>query len=363
MMKKKQVIKIAWASITTIVIIMGLGYFLNRSMVDDEAYAAGNTDNSSSDKTIEDYFPEENYNGVAIMVEGKEVTSTATYGYSNYEAKEVNDLDTIFPVASLQKMMTATLVAKTVSDGQLTYDTPLSDFYPDIEGSSDITIRDLLDQTSGIKMDEIAPDKVLTTQEEQLDYVLETLESTGETGFNYTNANYSLLAGILSTVTGESYEELFTKEIIEPLNLSHTFFWDNVAEEEVAKAYNSSLLYGDYTESASDFSQSKELYSSLIGAGNVLMSANDLVTFLQALTDGTLITKEEFSNMVKTDNDYSGAFWQNGGLMQTNGSLGDYQSSVFLDDNGENIIVLISNGHELDSLSDLASSIYKSNFA
>ena len=49
--------------------------------------------------------------------------------------------------------------------------------------------------------------------------------------------------------------------------------------------------------------------------------------------------------------------------MQTNGSLGDYESSVFLDDDGENIIVLISNGHELDSLSDLASDIYKSNFA
>lgn len=363
MKKTVKITKIVWIGITTVMIVLGLGYFLNKNMIDDEVLAAGNTDSGSSDKTIDDYFPKENYNGVAIMVEGDKVTSTAVYGYSDYEANKVNNLDTLFPVASLQKMMTATLVAKEISKGKLTYGTPLSDFYPDIKGSSDITIRDLIDQTSGIKMDEVAPDKVLTTQEDQINYVLDTLEITGETGFNYTNANYSLLAGILSTVTGESYEELFTKEIIEPLNLSHTFFWDNVAEEDVAKAYNSSLLYGDYTESASDFSRSKALYSSLIGAGNVLMSANDLVTFVQALIDGTLITKEDFSNMVKSDNDYSGAFWQTDGCLQTNGSLGDYESSVFLDNDGENIIILISNGHELDSLSDLASDIYKSHFA
>lgn len=73
-----------------------IGLLFKQNMIDDEVLAAGNTDSGSSDKTIDDYFPKENYNGVAIMVEGDKVTSTAVYGYSDYEANKVNNLDTLF---------------------------------------------------------------------------------------------------------------------------------------------------------------------------------------------------------------------------------------------------------------------------
>lgn len=360
--KKKIAKKIALTGLATVVLLLGLNHYFRQNIIKDEVFAADEKDDTSLQVSMDDYFSDENYNGIAMVLENGDVLSASAYGYSNYEAREKNTLDTLFPVASLQKMMTATLVAKEISQGKISYETPLSDFYPDIAYSDEITIRDLLDQTSGIRMDEIAPGDILKTQKEQMDYVLESLESTGEMSFSYTNANYSLLAGILSTVTGEDYETLFTKEIIEPLHLSNTFFWDTVSDKKVAKAYNSSILLGEYATGTDNFVAAKPLYSSLIGAGNVLMSAKDLATYLEGLTNGTLITKDEFSDLIQGNPEYSGAFWGNDELLQTNGSLGNYQSSVLLDKSGGKMVILISNGSEIDSLSDLASDIYQRTF-
>ena len=359
-MQKKIIKRVSLTVLAVSVILLGLNYYFRHYVTRDEVFAAGDKEELSV--SLDNYFSDENYNGVAMVIENGKVLSSSAYGYSNYKTGTPNTLDTLFPVASLQKMMTAVLIAKSVSDGHLKYDTVLSDFYPDIEYSDEITIRELLDQTSGILMAETAPDKVLTTQQEQIDYILDNLESTGDTTFNYTNANYSLLAGILSTVYNESYEELFTKEIITPLKLSQTFFWDNVSDDKVAQAYNSSILLGEYSIGADDFMNSKPLYSSLIGAGNVLMSATDLVTFLEGLTNGALITKEQFADLIQTDPDYSAAFWGNDELLQTNGSLGNYKSSVLLNHTGDKMVILISNGSEIESLSDIASDIYKQTF-
>ena len=363
-MKKRTQRKFLHISLAAVLAIFGFNYFFNQDSVEEEVLAASeskqekNTSVTKTSSNIDNYLSDDTFNGIAITLKDGDVSSCATYGYSNFDTQTENDLDTLFPVASLQKMMTASLVAKAVSADKLTYDTQLSDFYPEIENSESITIRDLLNQTSGIKMDEVAPDSVLTTQEEQIDYVLDNLTSTGENDFNYTNANYSLLAGILSTVSNKSYEELFTEEIIEPLQLTQTYFWDTVPEEEVAKAYDTTLLLGDYKVGEDDFVNSKELYSSLIGAGNVIMSGNDLVTFLENLTNGTLLTSEELSTLLDGEDSYTSAFWKNDGLLQTNGSLGNYTSSVFVDQNGEDMVVLISNGNKIDSISDLASTIY-----
>lgn len=361
-MKKKIARKIALTVVVTVVLLLGLNHYFRQNIIKDEVFAVNEKEDISLQVSMDDYFADENYNGVAMVLENGNVLSASAYGYSNYEAGEKNTLDTLFPVASLQKIMTATLVVKEISQGKLSYETTLSDFYPDIAYSDEITIRDLLDQTSGIQMDEIAPDNVLTTQKEQMDYVLDNLESTGEMTFSYTNANYSLLAGILSTISGEEYETLFTKEIIEPLHLSNTFFWDTVSDKKVAQAYNSSILLGEYATGTDDFMAAKPLYSSLIGAGNVLMSVEDLATYLESLTNGTLITKDEFSDLIQGDLEYSGAFWGNEELLQTNGSLGNYQSSVLLDKSGEKMVILISNGSEIDSLSDVASDIYQRTF-
>lgn len=367
-MKKNISRKLFHISLATIFAIFGFGYFFNQDGIEDEVLAASeNKQTKSSSVTntssnMDNYLSDDTYNGVAITLEDGELSSSA-YGYSNFDTQTENDLDTLFPVASLQKMMTAALVAKSVSAGQLTYDSTLSEFYPEIEHSESITIRDLLNQTSGIKMDEIAPDSVLTTQEDQINYVLDNLTSTGESDFNYTNANYSLLAGILSTISNKSYEELFTEEIIAPLQLTQTYFWDNVPEEEVAKAYDTGLLLGNYKVGDDDFVNSKELYSSLIGAGNVIMSGNDLVTFLDNLTNGTLLTSDELATLLDGEDSYTSAFWKNDGLLQTNGSLGNYTSSVFVDQNGADMVVLISNGNKIDSISDLASTIYNDTIA
>ena len=74
------------------------------------------------------------------------------YGYANEEAQQPNTPSLYYQIGSIQKAMTALLlILKQVDIGKLSLDTKLDKFYPQINGSNKITIKDLLYMRSGLK--------------------------------------------------------------------------------------------------------------------------------------------------------------------------------------------------------------------
>src|SRR5919202_5147919 len=92
----------------------------------------------------------------AIM-QGDEVVQ-CTAGVANLETGEPVGTDTLFHVASISKVYTATLVMQLVDEGKLDLDTPIRTYLPDFRVADDdaterVTARHLLSHTSGIDGD------------------------------------------------------------------------------------------------------------------------------------------------------------------------------------------------------------------
>jgi len=121
--------------------------------------------------------------------------------------------DTPFPVGSLTKSFTALLVRQAIDAGQLDADAPVQRYLPwfriaDADASARITVRHLLNQTSGFsRADGIAPLlQGSTASIEALARGLGAVSLNRPVGarFEYSNLNFVLLGAVLQAVTGRS---------------------------------------------------------------------------------------------------------------------------------------------------------------
>ncbi len=89
----------------------------------------------------------------AIIVRGRLFWSGGT-GVANRETKARVTADTTFPIFSITKMFVGALAVKLAQEGRLKLDDPLSGALPDWPNADRITLRMLLNQTSGVGNDQ-----------------------------------------------------------------------------------------------------------------------------------------------------------------------------------------------------------------
>jgi D-alanyl-D-alanine carboxypeptidase len=121
------------------------------------------------------------------------------------------------------------------------------DWYSRIPNANDITVRMLMNHTSGVMRYEFKesftkdltanPDKTWKP-EELLSYVLDEKASfeSGK-GWEYSDTNYILLGMILEKITGKKFYQLVTDHILKPLNLKNTFPSDKRMLPGLAQGY------------------------------------------------------------------------------------------------------------------------------
>jgi D-alanyl-D-alanine carboxypeptidase len=138
--------------------------------------------------------------------------------------------DMLFAIGSITKNFVATLTLKLVEEGVLSLDDPLSKWlpaYPHID--SDITLRQLLNHTSGIYMfwsnqqiwDDLKKNRTkIWTPQEVLSYVKEPYFPPGK-GYRYSNTNYLLIAMIIEKATGSNLSTEFRKRFWKPLAIEN----------------------------------------------------------------------------------------------------------------------------------------------
>jgi len=104
--------------------------------------------------------------------------------------EDCTSADQTFIIGSLSKSFTAVCVMQLVEQGAIDLDAPAALYAPGYGVPSVVTVRDLLNQTSGFGYFQPLADAT----------VGETLGS-----FSYSNANYDLLGRIVENVSGETY--------------------------------------------------------------------------------------------------------------------------------------------------------------
>jgi D-alanyl-D-alanine carboxypeptidase len=201
--------------------------------------------------------------------------------------------DDAFRIGSITKTFTAVMVLQLVDAGAVTLDAPLATYLPGTPLADGVTVRELLDHSSGIP-DYAAQPELWTavladpgrtwTPEDSL-AIVEGLDREFAPGsaHAYSSTNY-LLAGLLvERVTGRSFAENLRTRITGPLGLDRTALPPDGPEP--VTGFSQELGPDATTERTS----LTALETAAWAAGGMVSTAQDLTTFFRALAAGKLL--------------------------------------------------------------------------
>jgi uncharacterized protein YbbC (DUF1343 family)/CubicO group peptidase (beta-lactamase class C family) len=135
--------------------------------------------------------------------------------------------DTIFDLASLTKVVATTpAVMKLVEQEKIKLGDTAQKFIPEFNGNGkeQITIRQLLTHTSGLRPD-ISTRPAWSGYNRAIQMAsVEKVYQTPGTDFRYSDINFFLLAEVVRRVSGQKFEDFVQKEIYQPLKMKDTGF-------------------------------------------------------------------------------------------------------------------------------------------
>ncbi|HEV3339194.1 MAG TPA: serine hydrolase domain-containing protein [Pirellulales bacterium] len=172
--------------------------------------------------------------GVALaVVQDKEIVYLRGYGAADPDGRPVTP-EMPFMVGSLSKSFTALAVMQLVEAGKVDLDQPVQRYLPwfrvaDERASGQITVRQLLNQTSGLSFrsgrlllaDSDASAAAVERHVRSL--ASQPLSSAPGTQYEYSNANYDAAGLIVEVASGLLFEEYVRRNVFEPLAMRHSY--------------------------------------------------------------------------------------------------------------------------------------------
>jgi len=138
--------------------------------------------------------------------------------------------DSIFQIASITKVFTASLIVQLIEEGRVELDAPVKRYLRDFQVadpdlSETITVGQLLDHTSGIPGDYFG-NHSYTEQDAIARYVdrcnwLGSIHAPGER-YSYSNAAYNIAGRMIEVVLGITWFDAIEERIIKPLGMTHS---------------------------------------------------------------------------------------------------------------------------------------------
>ncbi|MEW6225792.1 MAG: serine hydrolase domain-containing protein [Chloroflexota bacterium] len=213
--------------------------------------------------------------------------------------------DSGFALASISKTFTAAVVLQLVDEGRLALDEPVAPRLPDYPLDRRITVRMLLDHTSGLpdfflskridKALQSVPDETWTPAQ-AWSYVPRRRAVPG-TVWSYANTNYLLLGELVESVTGRSLAREVRERLLDPLDLEDT--WYQAVEKPRASLTIGYRLIprngGGVRPVAVARTTTVMPFRSVItaagGAGSLGGTARDAARWMQALAGGRVLSE------------------------------------------------------------------------
>ncbi|MFI6387192.1 serine hydrolase domain-containing protein [Nonomuraea sp. NPDC050540] len=262
-------------------------------------------------KTIEEIV-ESGFVGVSLRVRDERGEWAGSAGVAELGGTAKPPVDGHARIGSNTKTFTATLALQLVAEGRIELDAPAADHLPEFGLDRRITVRMLLQHTSGLfnfvgevyDDGSIAPgipvpfgstgkewvdNRFTTYKPEELVRLALSKPARFEpgTGWSYSNTNYVLARLLIEKVTGRSLAEEMRERILEPLGLSGTVVPD--ASPEIPEPH--ARIYYRYEEAGRQKTIDITRYnpSWVCTGGDMISTSQDLATFISALMGGRLL--------------------------------------------------------------------------
>lgn len=243
-------------------------------------------------------------NGNVLIAEKGNVIYKKSFGLRDEANKLPLDENSVFELASVSKQFTAMGIVISQEKGKLKYEDKLSKFFPELGFYGDITVRQLLNHTSGLPdyMDlmeanwdrtKIATNKDIIAQLVQ--YKPELLFVPGAR-YEYSNTGYALLASIIEKASGTTFADFLKKNIFVPLKMDNSFVYNRRLAPRDIKNY----AYGYVPDDNGKMTLPDNLMNynmvialdGIVGDGNVNSTVIDLLKWDRALYTDKLVSKK-----------------------------------------------------------------------
>ncbi len=307
-------------------------------------------DFSKLDQFLDSLQMHDKFMGNILLSHEDKVIYERSIGFHDSEAGEKLTEASRFRVGSISKMFTTSLVLKSVEEGKLSLEQPLSDFYPQVKNAEKITISHLLQHRSGIHNftnDEVYMTYYLNPQTEE--FMVEQIVAGGsdfepDSKGEYSNSNFVLLTYILEKVNHHSYADLIKEYITSPLRLKGTYV-GKAPEKEETKSYK----FGDgkwVFEPLTDMSVP-------VGAGAIVSTTTDLAKFIEVLYAGKIVSEESLGLMMEMEDGFGRGMFQFPYGVQKgyghNGGIDGFHSHLSYFPEEKLSVVSLSNGLNFNS--------------
>ena len=233
------------------------------------------------------------------VVQGGERIAVRGYGWANLELSTPTPEDAIYEIGSITKQFTTAALLQLQEQERVDLDAETGTYLPDFPTQGNrITVRELLDHTSGIRgYTEMPAARPYFVRRVPPDSLLDLIAAhpfdfpTGEHAI-YNNSAYYLAGMILEQVSGMSYEEYVEEKIFAELGMNRSHY---CSETEIHEGKVTGYDAGPDGLRNKGFI----VHNIPFAAGSLCASAGDLANWLVALHGGEVLSDEAYAQMIE----------------------------------------------------------------
>lgn len=268
--------------------------------------AWGNTLNQDLQKKLDHFRRAYGVPGVVMSVSlpREQATRDFTSGVDRVPSGSPVTTNRLFQIGSISKSFTAALILKLEARGLLSLDDTVGDFLPQYPKWRNITIRQLLNQTSGI-YDYTHDPRLDHVKNPRYRYTTWTLADLANIAYphrlqfrpgrswGYSNTNYIIAGLIIERVTHRSIAQNIEENFLDPrlYGLSSTHYISGPYPQYVL----ANMAHGYHNNGDID-----ETYVNLSWAGSagaIVSTSHDLIKWAHALFHGRVLPPKQMQEM------------------------------------------------------------------
>lgn len=290
------------------------GIWLAVSLITPTIYAADAVIQKGMQVVVDDYLKkyskQEDFTAIAASVliphdkdiDPNDITSVVagTMGYPPFN--QPISTDNLFDIGSITKSFTALIILQLQTEHKLSLNDSLGKWLPQYKQWKDVTLRQLLNMTSGIPNYSEDPDfdkemmanlGHVWTNEELLTYAHpdKPIKINKNNRYEYCNSNYILAAMVIEKAGNDSYEHQLKKRILNSDNFLNDTYYpagaDGVATgKEIKSRRVHGYFYDEHLKKQVDTINNDLSWAGAAGA--IVANTEDVVRWVQLLYHGTL---------------------------------------------------------------------------
>lgn len=280
--------------LTTIIVLLLFGHF-----------AFGQDRIQKIDSLLNSLYSKEKINGNFLIAEKGKVIYSNSFGLANETTKEKLNANSIFELASCSKQFTAMAIMILKENGKLSLDDKIIKYIPELSDYNGVTIRNLLNHTSGLPdymelMDTLF-DKSKIANNKDIIQIFSKYQPKvlfePNTKYEYSNTGYALLASIIEKASGLTYADYLSKTIFKPLKMENTFVYTRRLSPKKIDNYALGYVYSDSLKKyclPDDLKETNMVIwlDGVVGDGTVNSTISDLLKWDRALYTNKLLTQK-----------------------------------------------------------------------